>query len=148
MALASGVLALGAGGCLGTAAPRLSIADVRVGEATADGSSMVVVVRAENPNDKPLPLRSIDYRVSLGGSQVFSASRAAEGVLPRYGTLDLPLPVGVPAGLRPSGEQEFRLSMTLHYLAPGKMAETLYDAGIRRPAVSASGRGTVDLGGR
>ncbi len=135
------------GGCVATASPRLSVADVRVTEVSGGGSSMVVVVRAENPNDQPLPLRDVEYRVSLDGSQVFSATRAAEAVLPRYGAVDLELPVAVPAGLRPAGESEFRLSMVLHYLAPGKVAETLYDSGLRRPTVSGGGEGRVDLGG-
>jgi len=137
----------GLGGCLNTAAPRLSIADVRVTQVADGGSSMLVLVRAENPNHKPLPLGNVDYRVTMNGQEVFAGTRSAEAVLPRYGVLDLPLPVSVPAGDRPVGESEFRLSMTLHYLAPGKMAQTLYDAYLSRPKVSASGAGVVDLGG-
>lgn len=145
--LAGTLAAFMLGGCLNTAAPRLSIADVTVTEAGAEGSSMVVLVRAENPNDKPLPLRNIDYRVSLNGDEVFAATRAAEGVLPRFGVLNLALPVSVPASMRPVGQTGFHLSMTLHYLAPGKIAQTLYDSGLQRPTVSGAGDGTVDLGG-
>jgi hypothetical protein len=134
-------------GCGSAAPPRLAIADVTVTEVTAEGSAMIVTVRAENPNDKPLPLRLIDYRVSLGGQDVFSATRVPEAVLPRYGVIDLPLPVSVPATERPAGETDFHLWLTLHYLAPGKIAETLYDAGLRRPSVSGDGAATVDLGG-
>jgi hypothetical protein len=136
----------GVGGCLNTAAPRLSIAEVRVTEVGEQGSTMVVVVRAENPNDKALPLGNVDYGVSLNGAPVFSGTRSAEGVLPRYGVLDIALPVSVPAGMRPVGEAGFRLSVVLHYLAPGKIAQTLYDAGLQRPTVSSAGEGTVDLG--
>lgn len=134
-------------GCVATAPPRLSIADVQVTGVTDQGSTMVVVVRAENPNDQPLPLRNINYTVSLAGQQVFAATRAAEGVLPRFGTLDLALPVAVPARDRPSGDTDLRLSLVLGYLAPGKIAETLYDAGISRPTVSGQGDTTVNLGG-
>jgi hypothetical protein len=134
-------------GCQTAAPPRLAIADVQVTEVTDQGSAMVVTVRAENPNDKPLPLRSIDYRVSLGGEEVFKATRIAEAVLPRFGVIDLPLPVSVPVTERPAGETDFHLWLTLHYLAPGKIAETLYDAGLRRPSVSGDGGASVDLGG-
>ena len=145
--LAGCVAALGLAACQSAQSPRLSIADVRVTEVTDQGSAMVVTVRAENPNDKPLPLRMIDYRVTLGGESVFEDSRVAEAVLPRFGVVDLELPVSVPATERPAGETDFRLWMTLHYLAPGKIAETLYDAGLRRPSVSGDGAGTVNLGG-
>lgn len=133
--------------CTSTAPPRLSIADVQVTGASAEGSSMLITLRAENPNDQPLPLRTIDYSLTLDGAPVFSATRAAEGVLPRFSSLDLPLPVSVPADLRPQGESEFRLSVLVRYLAPGKIAETFYDAGLQRPSVSGSGAGTVNLGG-
>lgn len=150
-ALPAAITALAAlltlGGCLNTAAPRLSIADVQVTGVTDAGSSMLVTVRAENPNDQPLPLRTVNYRLTMDGQEVFAATRGAEAVLPRYGVLDLPLPVAVPASARPAGESEFRLSMTLHYLAPGKIAETFYDMHVSRPKVSASGDGVVNLGG-
>ncbi|MEZ6235319.1 MAG: LEA type 2 family protein [Phycisphaerales bacterium] len=133
--------------CSSVAPPRLSIADVQVREVTPEGSSMVVFVRAENPNDKPIPLRSLDYSVSMGGQHVFAATREAEATLPRFGTLDLPLPVSVPATDRPIGPSDFDLSLTLRYRAPGKLNETLFDAGLLRPSVSAGGEGSADLTG-
>lgn len=145
------MLALGFGvavtGCQGTSPPRLTIADVVVTEVTEQGSAMTVIVRAENPNDRPLPLRTITYDVSLDGRQVFTSTQSAEAVLPRFGVLDLPLPVAVPASVRPADPSEFRLSMTLRYRNPGTLAETLYDAHLWRPAISASGEGVVDLSG-
>ena len=143
-------LALTGVGCSSYSAPVLSIARAEPAERTPDGCSMVFVLDARNDNEDPLPLRTIEYRVDLNGREVFRGTRSAEATLRRLGTQQLRLPAALPvtpdtAGLL-SGLVRYRVSGSIAYVTPGRLAETLFDAGVHVPSVAFDFEGNFDLG--
>lgn len=139
------------GGCAGSAAPKVSIADAQVAERTAEGVAMQFTLNAENSNDVGLPLRTVRYTLELDGRQVFSGTRSAEATLRRQGTQQIVLPAVMAAGQDPiakmTGRVPYRISGTMTYVAPGQIAEILFDSGVRVPSTDFSGTGEIDLGG-
>lgn len=79
---------------------------------------------AENPNDKELPILSIQYAVTSAG-QTYSGTREGQETLSRFGQrrLRLPLVMTVPAG------QQVEVRGTLEYLKPSTIARTLQENG-------------------
>ncbi len=79
---------------------------------------------AENPNDKELPILSIQYAVTSAG-QTYSGTREGQETLSRFGQrrLRLPLVMSVPAG------QQVEVRGTLEYLKPSTIARTLQENG-------------------
>lgn len=133
--------------CSGVSAPRLEHAEATVTERTAEGVALTFTLDAYNDNDIALPLREIDYALELNGQTVFRGTRSAEATLRRRGVQQVRLPaVLVPGPDAPSGPAEFRLTGTITYVTPGRLAEVLFDSGVRVPSVSFESRGQVDLG--
>lgn len=146
------VLSATAGGCVGSAAPRVSLANAQVAERTAEGLAMQFTLNAENTNDVGLPLRTVRYTLELDGKQVFSGTRSAEATLRRLGTQQIVLPAVMATGpdttaMRTTGRVPYRISGTMTYVAPGQIAEILFDSGVRVPSTDFSGTGEIDLGG-
>ncbi|HMN40621.1 MAG TPA: LEA type 2 family protein [Phycisphaerales bacterium] len=136
-------------GCESYSAPVLSVAKAAPTERTQDGAAMLFTLDARNDNDDPLPLREVEYRVDLNGREVFHGSRSAEATLRRLGIQQLSLPAAVPitpdtAGVV-NGPVRYRLSGSMYYITPGRLAETLFDAGVRKPSVSFDFEGEIDL---
>jgi len=139
---------LGAG-CAGTSAPRLEHAAASVTERTAEGVALSFSIDAYNDNDIALPLRDVTYTVSLDGREVFRGTRSAEATLRRKGVQQLKLPAVIalePGEVSPGGVQEFELRGTVTYVTPGKLAEVLFDTGVRVPSAAFTTTGQVDLG--
>lgn len=133
--------------CSGVSAPRLEHADATVTERTAEGVALTFTLDAYNDNEIALPLREIDYALELNGRTVFRGTRSAEATLRRRGVQQVRLPaVLVPGPDAPSGTADFRLTGTITYVTPGRLAEVLFDSGVRRPSVSFETSGQVDLG--
>jgi hypothetical protein len=110
---------------------------------------MSFTLDAYNDNEIPLPLRDVTYSVTLDGREVFRGTRSAEATLRRKGVQQLRLPAVIaiePGDSPPTGMQEFRLSGTLTYVTPGKIAELLFDTGVRVPSVGFATEGQIDLG--
>lgn len=136
-------LAGGLCGCAGFEEPRVTLTDVTVRE-RAEGASVVsLTLEADNPNEDSLPLREVSYEVMVDGVPVFSATRSPETTLRRFGTQRVTVPAVMPAGVDPS---RVAVRGTLVYTAPGQIAEILFDAGLRRPAVSFAGEAAVSAG--
>lgn len=136
-------------GCESYSAPGLSVAKVEPMERTPDGCSMLFTLDARNDNEDPLPLRTVEYRLDLNGREVFSGTRSAEATLRREGTQQLRLPAVV--AMTPeneaiaSGPATYRLTGSIYYVTPGRLAETLFDAGVHTPSVAFSFEGKIDL---
>lgn len=148
MALAAAMAAVAAG-CASPSAPRLEHAGARVTERTAEGVAMAFTLDAYNDNEIALPLRDIEYSVSLEGREVFRGTRSAEATLRRKGVQQLSLPAVIalePGEGAPGGVREFRLRVTLTYVTPGKIAELLFDTGVRVPSVGFATQGEIDFG--
>ena len=145
------VLAFGAlgAGCESYSSPVLSVSKAEPTERTPDGCAMLFTLDARNDNDEPLPLRTVEYRVDLNGREVFAGTRSAEATLRRLGTQQLRLPAVVV--LTPetqslaAGMAHYRLTGSMYYVTPGRLAETLFDSGVHTPSVGFEFEGDIDL---
>lgn len=134
------------GGCATGEAPRLNVTEASVTERTSDGMVIAFTLDATHDNPHALPLREINYTLSIGGREVFSGLRSPEATLPRFGRHTVTIPAAIPADLAPEpGEHDFELRGRITYLAPGRLAEVLFDAGLRRPTSSFRERGRIRI---
>ena len=123
-------------------APRLSVVGVREIEHTEQGTVLAIDIDAENANDAAMPLREIGYSISINGRPVFTGTRSPEATIRRFGIQRLTVPAVVSSGIgTTSGLYEVRGE--LEYIAPGRLAEILFDTGVRTPSASFVGRGSV-----
>jgi LEA14-like dessication related protein len=77
------------GGCTALAPhfeqPRLSLVGVEVRDASLSEQHFRVRLRVENPNDRALPVRGIDYTLKLAGEDFGSGSSASAFTVPARG---------------------------------------------------------------
>jgi hypothetical protein len=139
--LALGAAAATMGGCWSTPTPTLSVAGVRAGDRTADGSLIEIEVEATSTADEALPLTEVEYVLTLEGREVFRGVRSPEATIRRFGVQRLVLPAVVPGGVTVSGAYSVRGTLT--YIEPGTITEVLFDLGVRTPTVDFAGSGTV-----
>lgn len=128
-------------GCSGTQAPSLSVLGGSVKERGPAATVVEFIIDADNANPDALPLQEVEYTVSRDGVVVFSGKRSAEAIIRRYGKQQFVLPAAFTSEQSPEGE--YRISGTATYIAPGALAETLFDQAIVRPSVDFSGTATV-----
>lgn len=137
-------------GCASVSSPKLTVAGAAVGQRSDDGIALSFTLNGENSNDTGLPLRTVKYTVELGGETVFVGTRSPEATLRRLGTQQIVLPAVVRLadhpGIASRGQVPYRISGEVTYVAPGQIAEVLFDAGVSVPTTSFSGTGEVDLG--
>jgi len=140
------MLTLVLSGC-GYSAPTLRVAEIRLHERTSEGMVVMVSIDADNRNEVELPLRDVSYTVTLDNGLSFSGTRSPEASLRRLGTQRFRFPAvfAFPEGAAPSGPLAVSVSGRLSYTAPGRLAQDLFDAGIRRPGASFRGEGQVSL---
>jgi hypothetical protein len=142
---------LSAGGCGWSAAPRIEVRDVAIVEQSEEAVVLAFRLRAENRGAEPLPLRTVNYRVSAGGREVFRGTRSAEVTAPRYGSQEFTVPVALTIGPGgdlpdgPAGLVPYALSGSVEYLLPGTIAEVLFDSGLRRPRAGFNDAGRLDF---
>ncbi len=134
-------------GCSSVAPPQVDILGASVGEVTEEGFVVDFTVNLSNPNDKPLALSEMHYSVGAGGTRVYEGRRSAEATLAAGGQKVLHVPavilfeqIGTDA-VPPSLAYDLRGE--LWYLAPGALAETLFDAGVQKPSVGFGGEGAL-----
>jgi LEA14-like dessication related protein len=132
--LAVSALALGA---CSTQPPRFTVADIAIGEATAEATILRVTVVGENVNKEPLPLYEIRYSMAIDGEMIETARRSPEATIPAKGTQAFVFPVAVPAGRVDAARlptAEYRVTGSVTYELPGTIAELFFDSNIRRPS--------------
>ncbi len=135
-------LAILPGGCALTESPALRVADARVVQQTASAAVVEFDIEASNDGPDPLPLREVSYSLDAGGQRVFSGTRAPQVTVPSQGRIIFTLPVSLPMAL--SGEPVgYVLRGSVSYVAPGPLADAMYDNGVRRPSVSFRDAGTL-----
>lgn len=138
-----------AGGCRSSVAPpTLRVAQVLVGDRTADGLVLYFDVDAENRNDVELPLREAQYAVRLDGREVFRGTRSPEASLRRLGVQRVRLPAVMALGAgepAPTGPTRFEIEGALRYQRPGPFAAVLYDNHLYRPSVPLRDAGVIDI---
>lgn len=137
------VAGLGLGGCFSQPAPALRVVDARLGESTDAGFVVEVFVEGENRGPDELPLRGVEYTVSIGGRQVFRGLRSAGATLPGDGTQMIRLPAAVPAGEwagpLPAPGTPVEIAGQVTYISPGVFSRILFDADVLRPNVGFRG---------
>jgi hypothetical protein len=127
----------------------LSMSRAEPTERTPDGCAMVFTLDARNENEDALPLRTVEYRLDLNGREVSAGTRSAESTLRRLGTQQLKLPAVVPLTSETqslvAGQSHYRLTGSMYYVTPGRLAETLFDSGVHTPSVGFTFEGDIDL---
>ncbi len=134
-------------GCSRPGPPRFEAVGVtRVG-ASAEGVELVFHIAAINDSKEPLPLRRVSYTLALEGREVFTGVRSPETTLSRYETHEIDLPAIVPPEYDTRGVAPYRLSGSVTYLTPGKLAEVLFESDMLVPEADLNIAGEIDFGG-
>jgi LEA14-like dessication related protein len=108
--------------------PRLSIVSARLVSADVFSQQFSVRLHVANPNDRSLPIKSIDYHLFLEGDSF------AEGVSSA--------PFVVPA----KGEQEFDMTLRTNFMSSiGRLLSRLESANTKRVRYTLNGKVAVDI---
>jgi hypothetical protein len=140
--------ALALQGCTSYRPPKVDVASVTIGDASPEGVVVEFILDATNENNDPLPLKSIDYRLTLDGREVFHGSRSPERTLPKNGEQKIRVPAVVrlnPGDPPLAGTRRYVLSGQITYLEPGKIAELLFDNEVSQPSSPFSDSGNVEF---
>jgi hypothetical protein len=130
-------------------APVLIVTEARVVDESSLGMVVAFGLDATNLNTDAVPLREVRYALTLDGREAFRGVRGGEATIRRFGTQRITLPAALtlgPESPRPSGVVEYELSGTLSYIAPGRLAQILFDTGFSRPSVPFHITGRIDMG--
>jgi hypothetical protein len=135
------------GGCSSQAAPSLKVTGAEVAERSEAGLVVLFTVEAENASGVEVPLRDVEYTVSLHGKPVFSGTRSAQATVRRYGVQDFYLPAAIPASqaTQLTGAVPYTVNGTVTYQVPGVLAKALFDMDVIRPSTGFEGRGVVEV---
>jgi len=137
------------GGCDAYQSPKFEVARVVRTSETSQGAVIEFEIVGTNPNEVELPLHDVRYAMTLDGRVVFRGVRSAEATLPAHGTQIVYLPVSMTAEEAALLERDmvpYALSGRITYELPGSIAETFFDAGIRRPTVPFGEAGRFNAG--
>ena len=124
------------GGCAHRG-PEAELLNLSLGETNEVATVVNFDVRLHNPNAEPLALQEFRYDVYLGSRLVYRGRRSAEASLHTEADGMLRLPAVIPrADWSPDDPEPvtMRVDGRLWYLPPGRIPQTLFDAGIFRPA--------------
>jgi LEA14-like dessication related protein len=119
-------------GCAGMTsdlqAPRLSLVSANMTSADVFSQQFRVRVKAENPNARALPVKSIDYKLFLEGDAFAEGVSAAPFSVPAY------------------GEREFDLTIRTNFVSSvGRLLSRLTGSGNRIVQYTFTGSVTVDM---
>jgi len=135
-------------GCSGPKAPSFDPVGVTAMTERDGELELILTINATNDNPDPLPLRRASYTLSLDGSVVYSGVRSPETTLSRYETHSFDLPALVPLSFATRTDPvPYRLTGTVSYVTPGKLAEVLFESNIKQPEASINVAGTIDFTG-
>lgn len=134
-------------GCSTTPAPAVSVSNAIVSDRSDEATLVMLSLDIENRASVPVPLYEFDYNVSIDGQPVFGTNRRARITLRPSETRQLTLPVVVPNTRERRGSAaSYGVNGSLVYIAPGELAEILFDTGVRVPSTPFSAKGTIELG--
>lgn len=151
--LSLGILLAALAGCSSIEPPTFDLIAVEKGptaptlspEGPGQTTTLIFIVEGANSNDEPLPLRDVTYRAEIGDEPGFWGRRAALATLPAHGTWTFELPVPVNSEVaNATGMEQYRLAGNIQYLLPGRLADLLFDAELRRPAAHFAFTGELD----
>ncbi len=125
-------------GCAHTTPPTIELAGANVASSSSEATIVNFQIKLTNPGDEQLPLRELNYAVSLDGQNVATLRRSAESTMPQHGIIMLNIPAVIPhnaLGVSSiTGDHTCMLTGNLTYIAPGAIAEVMLDTGVRIPA--------------
>ncbi len=131
--------------------PVVSVVDVAVTETGEGLVGLGFTLVLENPNPQPLALHEFSYTLAIDGAPAYRGRWAASATLGANGTRRLTIPaivrydqLGWTAASAPS-QATYDLVGHVLYLAPGDIAEILFDTGVRRPKAAFAAHGVVNL---
>ena len=138
-------------GCSSYREPTIDVQSAMVLDRTDEAILLGFEIELANPNEEPMDLLNFDYQLHVDGRRVFQGRRAALVSLNRGTSRIVRLPAVVPFdkarwtdGQLP-GSFRYYLGGTLHYVAPGEIAEILLDTGLKRPRALFAARGDVEV---
>jgi hypothetical protein len=123
-------IAAGLGGC--AANPEVRAVSARQAGATAEGSTVKVLLELSNPNDAPVELTHWDYSFVVADRTAYSGEWVASLTLPPKSTMQAELPAFLPASFGDASAAQWRVGGSLGYRATGKLDKLLYQLGINR----------------
>lgn len=137
------------GGCFLETPPQVSVTGLNVlalGASDTPSAQLGVDLELENPTREPIQLEQFDYTVvveSGGERDRWSGRWSALRTLPAGKTVSMSIPAVVPYTFADAPEEaEWRVSGSISYKAPGRLAQILFDTGFRRPRHQFGQRGT------
>ncbi len=133
---------LATSGCI--TRPTARVEGVSVQETTDEAAVLVFTVVATNVGETELPLRLVDYTLSIEGERVFRGRRSAEATLSRQDRQFVDLPVPIEWDDLPVREVRYRLRGSLGYTLPGIFWNAMFDARLYRPNARFEFEGTLD----
>jgi len=117
-------------GCRSAPPPEISLDGAALLESTDSAQRYDLTLIITNPNPDELPLREATYSVTADGQVIFTTRASAQATVPPLQSSTVRLPIVVPSGV---GDRRLAVSGSLQYLAPGALAEALFDTGFRKP---------------
>lgn len=138
-------------GCSGFRDPVVTILNASLTETSENAIGLGIHLELKNSNSEPVELYEFTYAITINDTGTYRGRWAASATLPANGSRQLVIPAvvrydqlgwtedSVPAQAR------FDVTGTLLYIAPGDIAEILFDTGVRKPTVAFSGRGIIIL---
>lgn len=124
--------------------PTAEVEGVRVLTTTDEAAVLAFTVVATNEGETELPLRLVDYSLSIEGERVFRGRRSAEATLSRKDRQSVELPVPIVWDDLPVREVRYRLRGRLGYTLPGIFWRAMFDSGLYRPDARFEFEGTLD----
>ena len=128
--------------------PRVEVQGIHctaIGESDPAFAQLEVDLLLENPTDEPIQLQTFEYTVVVGNSAPrarWQGSWAALQTLPALETVQMKIPAVVENPFREGfGDTTWRVSGSISYKAPGRLAQILFDTGFRLPTHDFQGRG-------
>jgi hypothetical protein len=136
-------------GCSSYRKPRIVVGGALISETSAEAMRFDVGLDLSNSNAVPLELVEFKYSVIVDGRRAFTGRRSAQATLAPESSTQVTIPFIVRFDRMEWDElpptARWSVSGRLLYIQPGELAEILLDTGVRRPKVSFSGRGEVQL---
>jgi hypothetical protein len=121
------------GGCM-SRGPELS-----AGKGVQSGGEVIIPIAAANKSQTPIPLRKLEYTVSIDGGAPVTVTRSALATVhsQTMQTLELPVPAS-------PGARTYAITGELVYVPARKFWKVMYDEEIYRPGVSFSFQGEIE----
>lgn len=143
MTLMLAALMLGIVGCAGGGEPTVDVQRAVVADRTVEGARVEVTLQIDNPTDHALPVRAVDYRITVAEAGTFAMTDQPAIALPPNGQQTLILPAAFANGDTDWVGRRVDVTGSLHYQPPGQIRELLTEYRFPLPSASFSATGAL-----